>query len=183
MNASTNENSVVVMLQSEQVRQSEFSPISECGDSYIVGNCEVLARHIIYPDHSDGTKLLHEAIPSQDLSERGWSVNRINYTPLDVVLGIINVQVAKKIERQPLGACEFVTGEIRSVDFQGNNGERVLAVIDDGKSDNPGHTHIFCTRKFSRPEIKLIKDAIIRVMGEVKRLETVFSNMTNEKND
>lgn len=150
----------------EKEKQSAFSPGPVLSE-------ETLLRIVYYPAHIDEDgRLKPEAIPTQDLRERGFSVYRKMYVKREKIYRVIENYVAKKPERECRGISPILTKIVR--DINDNVNKQAFHVLDDAKTkDNEAHAEIIYAQNYGRAEQKGLRNKLrdeftaIREVGSV----------------
>ena len=93
----------------EEKKQSHFSPGPVLSE-------ETLLRIIYYPAHiDDGGKLKPEAIPTQDLRKRGFSVYRKLYVKRQKISNVIDNYVSRNSARVCRGISPILCRTVRRI--------------------------------------------------------------------
>lgn len=156
----------------EETKQSQFSPGPVLSE-------ETLLRIIYYPDHiDDGGNLLPEAIPTQDLRERGFSVYRKLYVKRKKVSDVIDNYVSKKSERQCRGISPVQCHTVRSINNK--DGNQAFNVLDDAKTeDDEAHAEIKFSQKYGKAEQKGYRSKLKDKFTTILDTESVYAELIN----
>ena len=164
---------------SEQQRITKFAPRVFCKGPHI-RDFELLSRTILYPDHTHSNgELKEEAISRQDITSRGFSVFRVKYTELDVVVDIVDRQIAKMPERNLVGASTFLAGSVRSITDKCTTDKgnyQSFVIIDDADTlELRGHALILCAEKYKPSRVKEFRRNLLNLLHPILPLEEVFA--------
>lgn len=142
----------------ENTQQTENSPC-------IVNSSENLLRALFTPDHIDDKgNIKEQAIPSQDLSERGFSVQREQYTDDDLNQTIISGWLNNKAERNFVKFAQLACSHVRKINDQQNN--QAFIVLDDGIDNNLAHAIILTSEKYGKGALKKLRHELIEVFNQ-----------------
>lgn len=157
----------------EQQRRTKFAPRIFCKGPHI-RDFELLSRTILYPDHAHSNgELKEEAISRQDLTRRGFSVFRVKYTEFNVVVDIVDSQIAKMPERNLVGASTFLANSVRNITDKSSY--QSFVIIDDACTRNlRGHALILCAEKYTPSRVKEFRRNLLKIMRPTLPIEEVF---------
>jgi len=142
----------------EGVQQSENSPS-------IVDSSENLLRAMFTPEHIDDKGHLKEqAIPSQDLSERGFSVQREQYTNDTLNQKIVSGWLNNKPEREFIKLGKISCLHTRNINDQQNN--QAFVVLDDAIEENPAHAIILTAEKYGKGALEKLRHELIEAFNQ-----------------
>lgn len=158
----------------EEEKQTRFSPGPVLSE-------ETLLRIIYYPAHiDDNGELKPEAIPTQDLRDRGFSVYRKLYVTRAKITSVIDNYVSRKSERECRGISPVLSRTVRNIsDKEGNQSFHVL---DDAKTeDDEAHAQIKYARSYGRAVQKGLRDKLRREFTTILEVESVCGELRNNK--
>lgn len=135
---------------------------------------ENLIRVIYRPDHVDNNgRLLENAIPSQDLTGRGFSVQRQSYVKKEKIQGMIDNYVNKKAERSFHSLAKAPCKAVRALHDEQNN--QIFCVIDDANEpEDAGHAIILCARPYPQSKLKKLRTQLLEVFSSLYSFEELF---------
>jgi len=153
-------------LDSENVSQSEYSPGTVKDD-------ELLGRLAYAPKEILNGKLVPEAISSNDLKKRGFSLFRDDFCNQDEITLLAITQMGKKPEdRKNAFISFFKTSKVREqiIEYANEDGDKLKArsflVIDEALEEVKSHATIYNSQKFGRATIKELKNQLIEIINE-----------------
>ena len=109
----------------------------------LVQDDETLIRALFDPDHIKDGEVVPAAIPIKDLLQRGFSVQRRNFTTQELLEKLIDKYLSKPsggTKRKFEGVAPLETREIRALT---DDEKRLFVVIDKALECNPGHASIY----------------------------------------
>lgn len=161
-------------MSDEQIKQSPYSPGP-------VADSERLLRIIFYPDHVDeNDNLKPEAIPTQDLRERGFSVYRKFYIKTEKIYNVISNYTSNKHERQCRGISPIITSTVRSLRDTGNS--QAFHVFDDANTkDDEAHAKIVYAQSYGRGYQKKLRNDLKDKFNSILSIETVCNEINLNK--
>lgn len=107
----------------------------------VINSSETLLRTGYHPEHVEGGMILTRAIPSEDLKERGFSVDRKGKVSRSVLRSRAENQMKNRPDlRKEAMISPFNCGDVRAITYEGT---RALIVIDTATPDNPAHASIY----------------------------------------
>lgn len=129
-------------VEDETISQSEFSPCP-------VKSEEDLLRLGYHPEHMDKGKIVPTAISSQDLTDRGFSVDRKEYHSKELIKNRAKIQMKKRLDqRQNAFISTFKCSLVRSILYSENNEKkRGFIVIDTADEENIAHASVYIITK------------------------------------
>jgi len=156
----------------EKTKQSQFSPGPVLSE-------ETLLRIVFYPDHIDDEgKLKPEAIPTQDLRDRGFSVYRKLYVKRKKISNVIDNYVLKKPERQCRGISPVLCHTVRSINDRVES--KAFNVLDDAQTiDDEAHAAIKFSRKYGKAEQKGYRSKLKDKFTAILDTESVYTELKN----
>lgn len=156
----------------EETKQSEFSPGPVLSE-------ETLLRIIYYPAHiDDDGNLQPEAIPTQDLRERGFSVYRKLYAKRQKVSDVIDNYVSKNPERHCRGISPIQCHTVRSINNK--DGNQAFNVLDDAKTeDDEAHAKIMFSQKYGKAEQKGYRSKLKDKFTTILDTELIYAELDN----
>ena len=124
----------------ESTKQSPFSPGPVLSE-------ETLLRIVYFPAHiDDDGNLKPEAIPTQDLNDRGFSVYRKLYAKREKISNVIDNYVSRKSERKCRGISPILCETVRNIDDKDK--KKAFFVLDAADTkDNEAHAEIKFSQK------------------------------------
>ncbi len=157
----------------EEEKQSQYSPGPVLSE-------ETLLRIIYYPAHVDNDgQLKPEAIPTQDLKERGFSVYRKSYVKREKISTVINNYVSKKTERECRGISPIQCQTVRSITDKEMN--KAFNVLDDAKTkEDTAHAEIKYSRNYGRAEQKGLRKKLIDKFTTILDTEIIYSELESD---
>jgi hypothetical protein len=158
----------------EDSKQSEFSPGPVSYD-------ETLLRIVFSPDHIDiNGNLKPEAIPTQDLKERGFSVQRKSYVRKKKIHENIEQFVSRKDSRNCKGISPVECKVVRSIeDDQALN---AFDVIDDALTEEDrAHAKIMFKGKHGPSKMKALRRKLMDEFRVILEVKDVVENLPAEK--
>mgnify|MGYP000361110901 CR=1 FL=1 len=158
----------------EQQRITQFAPRIRCKGPHIRG-FEQLSRVAIFPDHThiDG-KLKVEGIAREDLTKRGFSVFRNEYTSIACVEDFIGKQIERKPEREFKHVLMFSVGMARQL--QDSENCQAFIVIDDSATKQlSGHVLILCSDNQTKSKVKELRRKLADILNNQIPLQAAFS--------
>lgn len=158
----------------EEERQSPFSPGPVLSE-------ETLLRIIYYPYHiDDDGKLKPEAIPTQDLRDRGFSVYRKLYVTRGKITSVIDEYISRKSDRECRGISPVLSGTVRNINDKET--KQAFHVLDDAKTkDDEAHAEIKYARSYGRAEQKGLRYKLIDEFTTILKVESVCSELKSSK--
>lgn len=123
--------------EDEKISHSKFG---------VVKDEECLLRVIYAPEHIVDGFVIGSAIPLQDLSARGFSLDREMYKDDALIEQRIVTQTQKSPDnRQSSSISRFLCGDARDISTPVSEqiNERAFIVIDDAQDDNPAHASLY----------------------------------------
>lgn len=154
----------------EEEKQSQYSPGPVLSE-------ESLLRIVYYPAHiDDDGQLKPEAIPTQDLNDRGFSVYRRLYVKREKLSNVINSYVGKKPERECRGISPILCQTVRTISDR--KAKKAFNVLDDATTkDDEAHAEIKFTRKYGRAEQKSLRNKLKDKFTAILDVETICSEL------
>jgi hypothetical protein len=126
----------------EKASQSKHSP-------GIVKDAEELLRVIFYPEHVVNGNVIATAISLDDLSDRGFSIDRRTYASRSIIEQRINFQTEKMPEeRQESTISKFRCGAVRKL--RSEDRRRACIVVDTALPENPAHASIYSAESLGK---------------------------------
>lgn len=152
---------------SERTKQSQFSPGPVLSE-------ETLLRIVYYPAHiDDDGKLKPEAIPTQDLNRRGFSVYRKLYAKREKIATVIDSYVSRKTERKCRGISPILCKTVRNIDDKENN--KAFDVFDAADTlDNEAHAEIKYSRTYGKAEQRGLRSKLKDKFNVILDVESVY---------
>ncbi|MCU7812245.1 MAG: hypothetical protein KZQ77_13565 [Candidatus Thiodiazotropha sp. (ex Notomyrtea botanica)] len=157
----------------EQQRKSKFAPRIKCKGPHI-RDFECLSRSCFFPDHanSDGT-LRVEGISRKDLTERGFSIDRIKYTSNETVHDLIKKYLTAGPTRSFKYILSFNAGQIRSI--LDKDSYQAFVLIDDAPIKKmEGHALVLCAEKQKPSHVKELREKLARTINNPKDVALVY---------
>jgi hypothetical protein len=124
-------------LEDEKISHSEFG---------VVKDEEYLLRVIYAPEHIKDGLVIESAISLEDLSTRGFSLDREMYKDDALIeLRIVDQTQKSPDKRQSSSVSEFLCGDARgiSTSLPEQTNERAFIIIDDAQDDNQAHASLY----------------------------------------
>ena len=109
----------------------------------LVQDDETLIRALFDPDHVKNGKIIPAAIPIKDLLQRGFSVQRRNFTTQELLEKLIDKYLSRESDgkkRKFEGVAPLKTRDIRVIT---EDEKKLFVVIDKALECNPGHASIY----------------------------------------
>ncbi len=155
---------------SERTKQSQFSPGPVLSE-------ETLLRIVYYPAHiDDDGKLKPEAIPTQDLNSRGFSVYRKLYAKREKITTVIDTYVSRKAERKCRGISPILCKTVRNIDDKESN--KAFVVLDAADTlDNEAHAEIKYSRAYGRSEQRGLRLKLKDQFNTILDTESVYAEL------
>lgn len=153
---------------------SEQHPQSEGGPG-IVGNYEGLLRHLFTPDHVRDGMVLEAAFSSQDLKERGLSVNRKGFTNAKTLEAIRDRYLLNNMNRRFFGLAEGDCGAVRTLSVEGT---QAFCVVDNIVGDNNAHAHIICRERWPQSQFNKLREQLINIFGTIRSIDESMGSKT-----
>lgn len=139
-----------------------------------IPNDEVLVRLIYSPEHLvDNDELKPTFIPSQDIIDRGLSVNRKRLIRREYIEQSIQKYLQKSADRKFHGYALVSCNEVLKI--TDHEGKTAFCVKPDPIEDNEAHAVILCTKKYSRSVVSMVREKLIKKFYIIKELEKVLS--------
>ena len=156
----------------EKTKQSQFSPGPVLSE-------ETLLRIVYYPAHiDDDGKLKPEAIPTQDLNNRGFSVYRKLYAKREKITSVIDNYVSRKAERKCRGISPILCETVRNIGDKENN--KAFDVLDAADTlDNEAHAEIKYSRTYGRSEQRGLRSKLKDKFNTILDTELVCAELKN----
>ena len=121
--------------EDEKISHSEFG---------VVKDDEYLLRVIYAPEHIVDGLVIETAISLDDLSTRGFSLDRKIYKDDALIEQRIVNQTQKSPEqRQSSSISEFLCVDARNISVPEQTNERAFIIIDDAQDDNQAHASLY----------------------------------------
>lgn len=121
--------------EDEKISHSEFG---------VVKDQEYLLRVIYAPEHIVDGFVIESAISLEDLSTRGFSLDREMYKDDTLIeLRIVNQTQKNPDKRQSSSVSKFLCGDARVISIPEQTNERAFVVIDDAQDDNRAHASLY----------------------------------------
>ncbi len=155
---------------------------SPCSPGAVLSE-ETLLRIVYYPSHiDDNGKLKPEAIPTQDLRTRGFSVFRKLYIKRKKIDKVIDSYVGKNSERRCKGIYPIICSTVRNI--EDNSKKKAFNVLDDAQTfDNEAHAEIKYSQKYTKSEQKGLRDKLKDKFIVVKEVSEICEELSeNNKN-
>lgn len=158
----------------EDSQQTPFAP--GC-----VSSEEILLRIIFSPDHIDiNGNLKPEAIPSQDLKERGFSVQRKLFVSKKRIYENIDHFVSRKESRFCKGISPIKCEVVRSI--EDNQLNKVFNVIDDALTENDhAHAKIMFKNSYGRSMIKSLRKKLLDEFSVILEVKHVVDDLPADR--
>jgi hypothetical protein len=156
----------------ENITQSqEFSPCP-------VKSEEDLLRLGYHPEHIDQGKIVYTAISSQDLTDRGYSVDRKDYHSKELIENRAKIQMEKcPDKRQTAFISTFSCSSVRNISYTVDNGhQRGFIVLDTADPENQAHASIYATTKTKSILIKVRIELAELLNENVVKLDDFLNN-------
>ncbi|WP_257540629.1 hypothetical protein [Sphingobium sp. CFD-1] len=126
-----------------------------------VGDGETLLRTDFSPMHIQDGQLLPAAIRSDDLAQRGFSVDREHLVGPDTLEARASVQMARDTEqRKEAWISPFSCGLVRA-DIFPMDGSSAFRVEHEPVESNEAHAAIYSAQPRSKSEIKVLKTLLL----------------------
>ena len=148
-------------LEDETVYHSKFG---------IVADDEYLLRVIYSPEHIINGSVIESAISLDDLSTRGFSLDREMYQDQSLIARRIEIQSQKKpAERQSSSIFRFKCGAARSIQIINQHDNRAFIVIDDAQQNNEAHASLYSAQNGLRKgELRKLRSLLLPLLEPVK---------------
>ena len=155
-------------------KQSRYSPGPVCSK-------EILLRIIYSPAHiDDAGQLKPEAIPSQDLKERGFSVFRKLYSSRKKLSAVIENYVSKKPQRSCKGVSSIECRKVRSISDYNN--KQAFNVFDDAQTEeDKAHAKIIYSKKYNKAEHKSLRKKLLDELSVILEVEKIYRDLGDTK--
>lgn len=126
-----------------------------------VGDGEILLRTDFSPMHIQNGQLLPAAIRSDDLAERGFSVDREHLVDTGTISARASAQMAKDAERRKEEwISPFLCGPVRADTFP-IDGSSAFRVAHEPLEGNSAHAAIYSAQPRSKSQIKVLKTLLL----------------------
>lgn len=137
-------------VEDETISQSKFSPCP-------VKLEEDLLRLGYHPEHINEGNIVYTAISSQDLTDRGFSVERKEYHSKELVKNKAKTQMERRSEiRQNAFISTVKCSSVRNIFYtKDNQTHRGFIVLDTADEENNAHASIYATTKTKSMLIKI----------------------------
>lgn len=144
----------------------------------VVGSGETLLRTGYHPEHTEDGMITSRAIPSEDLKERGFSVDRKEMVTRTVLRRRAENQMNNRPDlRKEAVISPFNCGDVRAIAYEGT---RALIVVDSATPDNPAHASIYSLYG-GDGRLKKIKTLLLPFLQDYEPLEEyIRKNIPNE---
>ena len=154
--------------EDEKISHSEFG---------VVRDDEHLLRVIYAPEHIVGGFVIESAISLEDLSTRGFSLDREMYKDDTLIeQRIVNQTQKRPDERQSSFVSKFRCGDARGISVTYQTNERAFIVIDDAQDDNQAHASLYSTQDgLKRGALKKLRTLLLPLL----QLNAVRCNSLN----
>lgn len=154
----------------EEKKQSLYSPGP-------VHSKETLLRIIYYPNHvDDDGNLKPEAIPTQDLRERGFSVFRKLYVKREKISNVIKDYISKDPKRECRGISPVLCETVRCI--KDRESKKSFNVLDDAKTkDDEAHAEIKYSRKYGKAEQKGLRKKLKDKFTAILEVESIYAEL------
>ena len=140
-----------------------------------VQNRETLLRMILDPDHITEGRIQPSAIQLRDLTQRGLSVHRREYTTAREVERAAQTLIGRATAgatRQLEGLASFTAGAVRIIRAQEG---QAFVVIDTPQPENRAHASIFLANIQTRPSLaREMREQLLNLMTHRLTLEQAF---------
>lgn len=158
---------------SEQQRITKFAPRVFCKGPHIRG-FEELCRLVYFPEHlnPDGT-FRPESISREDLTDKGFSVQRIAYTNRTKIDELIDFYTSKNSTRKFHTLFVFTAWNVRKIKDPSNF--QAFIIIDDALiSSDRGHALILCAERHKPSIIKELRWQLACVINNPQNIDKYF---------
>lgn len=137
-------------VEDETISQSEFSPCP-------VKSEEDLLRLGYHPEHINQGKIVPTAISSQDLTDRGFSVDRKEFHSKELIKNRAKTQMERRSDlRKNAFISTFRCSSVRNIFYsKDNQSQRGFIVLDTADEENNAHASIYGTTKTKSILIKI----------------------------
>ena len=148
-------------LEDETVSHSKFG---------IVADDEYLLRVIYSPEHIINGSVIESAISLDDLSTRGFSLDREMYQDQSLITKRIEIQSQKKpAERQSSSIFRFKCGAARSIQIINQHDNRAFIVIDDAQQNNEAHASLYSAQiGLGKGELRKLRSLLLPLLEPVE---------------
>lgn len=148
-------------LEDEKNSHSEFG---------VVKDEEYLLRVIFSPEHIVDGLVIESAISLEDLSIRGFSLDRETYKDDAVIQRRIVNQLEKNPDqRQSSFISKFRCGDARAISAPDQAIERAFIIIDDAQDDNMAHASLFSAQDgLKRGALKKLRTFLLPLLQHPK---------------
>ena len=154
----------------EETKQSQFSPGPVLSE-------ETLLRIVYYPAHiDDDGKLKPEAIPTQDLKERGFSVYRKLYVKREKISNVIDTYVSRQSERRCRGISPILCETVRNIGDKENN--KAFNVLDAANTlEDEAHAEIKYSQNYGRAEQRGLRSKLKDKFTTILEVESIYAEL------
>lgn len=144
-------------------QEDEKNSHSEFG---IVKDEEYLLRVIYAPEHIKDGFVIESAISLEDLSTRGFSLDRELYKDDTLIeQRIVNHTQKRPDERQSSFISKFLCGNARGISDPEQTNERAFIVIDDAQDDNLAHASLYSAQNgLKRGALKKLRTLLLPLL-------------------
>ena len=136
---------------------------------------ETLLRIIIEPDHIREGRIQPSAVQLRDLTNRGLSVHRKEYTTRNAVDAVAQALLGRPTaagRRSLEGLASFNTGAVRAIGIQDR---QAFVVIDTALPNNTAHASIYlASPQVSQSLARELREHLLRLMENTLTLEQAF---------
>lgn len=142
----------------------------------VVAQGEWLLRSVFYPDHFVGGKVVKTAISLDDLSARGFSVNRQQHVTREVIESGIDKYLENDFQGTPrefVGIACFTSSKVR--DFKREDSQ-AFVVIDTALSCNRSHASVYAADPtLSRGQLRRLRDMLLPLLHNPVSVDQAMS--------
>lgn len=132
----------------------------------VVKNDEFLLRTMFHPEHIVDGRVIPPAIPSKDLKERGYSLDREKYAVVRKICRRMLAQQRKQPDnRQEPFISKFLCERVRNLVCEED--KRAFIVVDDAVEENTAHASILSAYPRKPAQIKRLKSTLLPVLQEM----------------
>ncbi len=165
----------------EQQRLTKYAPRIFCRPH--IRDIEELSRVALYPDHVDENGSLKvEGISRKDLTEKGFSIFRKNYTSRATINNFVAQQIERKPARNLKYVLSFLAGKVRAINDAENH--QAFVIIDDAPTESlTGHALILCAEKHTPSKIKELRHTLYNIINNPVELNKAYPETTYHGSD
>jgi hypothetical protein len=157
----------------EQQRETKHAPRVFCRGPHI-RNFEKLCRIIYSPENvrSDNS-FKPESISRKDLTERGFSIQRVKYTDRTRIDQLTTNYTRRKVRRAVEYLLLFLGEDVRRI--KDGEGYQAFIIVDDAQTpEDKGHALILCAEKHKPSKVKELRQLLADAINKPKQIDAIF---------